>query len=278
MTARRQTLAEALNFLITNRLPRRLATRLVGQVSKVEAWPIAPLALLAWKTFCDVDLSDAAERHFRSLHHGFTRALRPGARLFDDDHGTICSPCDAILGAHGPIEGGRILQVKAMPYALSELAGAEVAARMEGGCFATLRLTAGMYHRFHAPADLTIEAVEHIPGDCWNVNPPALKRVAGLYCRNERATIVTRLTDGSPLVLVPVAAILVAGIRLHALGLLRGGGCFAPLDVTVRKGHELGWFEHGSTIVLLAPTGYVFPPVIAEGDRLRAGEPLLRRA
>ncbi|MEO6093928.1 MAG: archaetidylserine decarboxylase [Novosphingobium sp.] len=278
MTARRRTLPQALNFLVTNRLPRRLATRVIGRISKVEAWPVAPLALLAWKSFCDVDLSDAAEPRFRSLHQGFTRALRPGARSFDSDPGVLCSPCDAILGAHGVIVSGRMLQVKGMPYTLGELAGEEIASRMEGGFFATLRLTAGMYHRFHAPADLTIEAVTHIPGDCWNVNPPALARVAALYCRNERATISARLADGSPLLLVPVAAVLVAGIRLHALGLLRGGASFATLALTVRKGDELGWFEHGSTIVLLAPPGYGKVSGTAEDDPIRAGQPLLHRA
>ena len=45
----------------------------------------------------------------------------------------------------------------------------------------TLRLTAGMYHRFHAPADGTVEHVTYISGDTWNVNPIALKRVERLF-------------------------------------------------------------------------------------------------
>ena len=44
--------------------------------------------------------------------------------------------------------------------------------RSSGGWYVTLRLTAGMYHRFHAPHDLTAERLRYISGDTWNVNPP----------------------------------------------------------------------------------------------------------
>jgi phosphatidylserine decarboxylase len=40
----------------------------------------------------------------------------------------------------------------------------------------------------------------------------------------------------------------------------------------------MGWFEHGSTIIVLAPRGFSLCEGIGEGARVRAGEPLLRRA
>ncbi|HTI31513.1 MAG TPA: archaetidylserine decarboxylase [Sphingomonas sp.] len=277
MTAPRQSLGEALNFIVTNRLPRRLATRIVGRVSKSHAWPVAPVALALWKAFCDVDLRDAERTDFASLHDGFTRALRPGARPFDPDPAVLCAPCDAIVGAYGLIEGDELLQVKGMPYSLTELAGADAVAAMQGGSYVTMRLTAGMYHRFHAPADLTVERVEHRPGDRWNVNPPALARVSSLYCRNERAIISTRLADGRLLVMIPVAAILVAGIVLHPFGLVRGGIMRTGLTNHTKRGAEMGWFEHGSTIVMLAPSGFDLAAGVATGETIRAGRPLLRR-
>jgi phosphatidylserine decarboxylase len=36
----------------------------------------------------------------------------------------------------------------------------------------------------------------------------------------------------------------------------------------------MGWFEHGSTIVMLAPPGFTLADGIETGRRLRAGEPL----
>ena len=89
------------------------------------------------------------------------------------------------------------------------------------GQYATLRLTPSMYHRFHAPYDCIVDKVTYISGDTWNVNPIALNRVAKLFCKNERAVICTMLRPfGITVTLVPVAAILVASIRLHFLDVL----------------------------------------------------------
>ncbi len=137
-----------------------------------------------------------------------------------------------------------------------------------------------MYHRFHAPCDGRIEQVNFISGDTWNVNPIALKRIEKLFCKNERAVIRTRLPTGEALTLVPVAAILVASIRLHFLDLLLNadtpGPAVFPCDVSVRKGEELGWFEHGSTIIVLAPDHFEFCDNVLESARISVGQRLMR--
>ena len=43
------------------------------------------------------------------------------------------------------------------------------------------------------------------------------------------------------------------------------------------KGEELGWFEHGSTIIMLAPGDFEFCDNVEESARVRAGEVLMRR-
>jgi phosphatidylserine decarboxylase len=136
-----------------------------------------------------------------------------------------------------------------------------------------------MYHRFHAPQDLTVQRVTHIQGDTWNVNPIALKRVERLFCRNERAVIETKLdASGLPLTLVPVGAILVASIRLHFLNLLLHHDYQGPQTIECQahltKGQEMGWFEHGSTIIVLAPPGLKLHASIRTGHQIKAGEPL----
>ncbi|AYO83160.1 archaetidylserine decarboxylase [Methylobacterium brachiatum] len=272
---------EDLNFLLTNRLPRRLATRFMGWFSRIEQPLVRDVSIATWRLFCDVDLSDAAETRFSSLHAAFVRALRPGARPIARDPTILVSPSDAILGAHGRIEAGRLLQIKGLSYSLADLLGgdADLARAHEGGAYATLRLTAGMYHRFHAPHDLRVESVRHIWGDTWNVNPIALKRVESLFCRNERAVLRLRIA-GHAVTLVPVAAILVAGLRLgflpEGVALRRTNGRPLPCTARLEKGAEMGWFEHGSTIVVLAPPGFTLMPDLQEGTRLRMGEPLMR--
>ncbi len=148
-----------------------------------------------------------------------------------------------------------------------------LAAKYEGGQFVTLRITPTMYHRFHAPHDLDVEHVTYISGDTWNVYPIALKNVERLFCRNERAILRCRLTAFRhvPFLLVPVAAILVASIRLHCadvlLHLKYAGPNQIPCDARYAKGQEMGWFQHGSTIIALVPKGMSLCEDVREGQR-----------
>ncbi len=273
---------EDLNFLLTNRIPRRLATRFIGWFSKIEQPLVRDLSIGLWRLFSDLDLSEAKKSHFKSMHDCFIRELRDGARPIDRDPAVLVSPCDAIVGACGPIRGTQVLQVKGFPYELRELLGGpELDEVYRDGQYVTLRLTSGMYHRFHAPHDCRVDEVTYISGDAWNVNPIALKRVEKLFCKNERALIRTRLAaTGHTLTLVPVAAILVASIRLHVLDVVlslkhRGPNVIA-CNATLQKGEELGWFEHGSTIIVFAPAGFTLSPGIEEGATIRMGQPLMR--
>jgi phosphatidylserine decarboxylase len=278
----RLLLQEDLNFLLTNRVPRIALTRLMGWFSKLRHPLLARASIAVWRLFTDLDLSDAKQQRFASLHDCFTRELKPGARVVDARPEVLASPCDAIVGAGGAVGEGTLLQAKGMPYRIEDLFGnREAAVPYLGGQYLTLRLTSSMYHRFHAPDDATVEHVTYISGDTWNVNPVALARVQRLFCRNERAAIRLRLADGTPLALVPVAAILVASIRLHALDVrlhLRWRGPNEmPCQVRVKRGEELGWFEHGSTIIVFVPPGFVPAEGIVAGQRIRMGQALLRR-
>jgi phosphatidylserine decarboxylase len=258
-------------------------TRFIGWFSKIEQPLIRDLSIACWRMFSDLDLSEAKKTSFKSLHDCFTRELRPGLRPADPDPAIVASPSDAIVGAHGAIADTELFQIKGAPYSLLDLLGdpALVEAHRNGR-FITLRLTSSMYHRFHAPYDCRIERITFIHGDTWNVNPIALKRVERLFCKNERAVIQTHLSSGEALTLVPVAAILVASIRLHCLDRMLNAQTTGPTefrcDVSVRKGDELGWFEHGSTIIVLAPDHFEFCDDIVDGARIRAGQPLMRKS
>jgi phosphatidylserine decarboxylase len=276
------TQQEDLNFLLTNRVPRAALTRFMGWFSKIENPLIRDLSIACWRLFSDLDLTEARKTSFKSLHDCFTRELRPGLRPPDPDPRVVVSPCDAIIGAFGAIADTELFQIKGAPYSLLDLLGdPQLVDAHRNGRFVTLRLTSSMYHRFHALHDCHIEQVTFISGDTWNVNPIALKRIEKLFCKNERAVIRTRLETGEALTLVPVAAILVASIRLHFLDVLlnaqtKGPAAF-PCDVSVRKGDELGWFEHGSTIIVLAPDHFEFCENVVQSERICAGQPLMRK-
>lgn len=274
---------EDLNFLLTNRIPRATLTRFMGWFGKIEQPLIRDLSIACWRLFSDLDLSEARKSSFKSLHDCFTRELLPGSRPPDPDPAIVVSPCDAIVGSFGKVADTELFQIKGAPYSLLDLLGdpALVEAHRNGR-FITLRLTSSMYHRFHAPHDGRIDRVTFIHGDVWNVNPIALKRVERLFCKNERAVLQTRLITGETLTLVPVAAILVAGIRLHfidvTLNARTKGTAVFHCDSSVKKGEELGWFEHGSTIIMLVSDEFEFCDNVVESSRLKVGQPLMRRA
>jgi phosphatidylserine decarboxylase len=277
---------EDLNFLLTNRLPRRWLTQFMGWFSKIEQPLVRDASIGIWKFFSDLDLSEARKSRFTSMHDCFTRELKDGMRPVDTNPQVLSSPVDAIVGAHGPIRASQLFQAKGFGYRLDELVGEEEdLSHWSEGFFVTLRLTSSMYHRFHAPYDCTVDRVRYFSGDTWNVNPIALKRVEKLFCKNERSFIGARLhaqgsMDGQRIALVPVAAILVASIRLHFLDVLfhlkYAGAKTIACNAGLSKGQEMGWFQHGSTVIVLAPPGFDLCEGLTQGARIRMGQALLR--
>lgn len=274
-------LQEDLNFLLTNRIPRIFVTRAMGRLSRIRHRTWTRCCLYLWRAFTDLDLSEAAPSHYESIHDCFTRALKPGARPIDPSPSIMVSPCDAIVGACGRVDQSTVYQAKGFPYSIEDLFGnANDAAPYTHGTYVTLRLTSSMYHRFHAPEAGVIQRVNYISGDTWNVNPIALKRVERLFCRNERAVVHMSVNEKHPIAMVAVAAVMVASIQLHFvpvhLHLRYKGPNLIPCAVAVSRGQELGWFEHGSTIVVFAPGSFKLAPGIETGATIRMGRPLFQ--
>src|SRR5262245_45924464 len=208
---------EDINFLLTNRIPRRQLTRVMGWFSTIENPVVRDLSIAVWRRFAgELRLHEAKKQTFSSLHDCFIRELKPGARPIDSTPNVIVSPCDGIVGACGRIQRTTLIQAKGLDYTLEDLlVDPALVDRHRNGSYVTLRLTSSMYHRFHAPDDGEVNEVIHIPGDVWNVNPIALKRVARLFCQNERAVVSMALRNSNESVtLVAVGAILVASIHL----------------------------------------------------------------
>jgi phosphatidylserine decarboxylase len=275
---------EELNFLLTNRLPRRWLTQFMGWFSKIEQPLVRDASIAVWRFFSGLDLGEAKKTRFASLHDCFIRELKDGVRPVDGDPAVLASPCDGIIGAHGPIAGTQVFQAKGFPYTLEDLLGEDAYGNAwRDGYFVTLRLTSSMYHRFHAPLDGVVEQVTYFSGDTWNVNPVALRRIEKLFCKNERAFIRMRISggpcSGQRIALVPVAAILVASIRLHFLDVLLHLKYAGPrrivCDAAFAKGQEMGWFQHGSTIIVLAPKGFTLCSGLDDGTIMRMGAALM---
>ena len=279
------TKTEQLNFLLTNRIPRRWLTLFMGWFSQIESPLLAKVSIAVWQLFAeDLRLQDAKKQSFNSLGECFTRELKDGLRPVDMAADIVTSPCDAIVGACGRVEGSKVFQAKGFPYELSELIpDVRIAHKYRNGIFVTLRLKSSMYHRFHAPVACAVKQVNYISGDTWNVNPIALKRVEKLFCKNERAVIELQIDNqhkpNSSITLVPVAAILVASMKFNflrqTLNLRYRGANVIPCDARFNKGDEMGYFQHGSTIIVFATQDYQLCPGIEQGSPIKMGEALL---
>ena len=278
MTLRSQILRlfeqEDLNFLLTNRIPRRLATQFMGWFSKIEQPLVRDLSIGLWRFFSDLDLSEAKKtqlsQHARLLHPGAQGRCAP-----DRSAGPKFSSARAMPSSAHPARSPAptSFRSRASPTRWRTCCcDRELVDAHRDGRYVTLRLTSSMYHRFHAPHDCRVEQVTYISGDTWNVNPIALRRVEKLFCKNERAMLRTTLTATAarPSPWSPVAAILVASIRLNfldgPLGLRHRGPDVLPCDAAFGKGQEMGWFEHGSTIIVFAPDDFSLCENVREGD------------
>ncbi|MFV1984935.1 MAG: archaetidylserine decarboxylase, partial [Thiohalomonadales bacterium] len=274
------TQTEQINFLLTNRIPRRYATLFMGWFSRIEIPLVRDISIFLWKLFADeLNLDEAKKSRFKSMHDCFIRELKEESRPIEKDPEIIISPCDAIVGSHGKINGIELIQAKGFPYTLSELLpDKKLVERYRNGFYITLRLQSTMYHRFHAPCKCRISEINYISGDTWNVNPIALKRIERLYCKNERAVVDLELNkSGAFLTLVPVAAILVASIQLNfldqVLDLNYKGPNRISCDAEFIKGQEMGYFQHGSTIIVFASQDFEIASSITQGEKIQMGQP-----
>jgi len=119
------------------------------------------------------------------------------------------------------------------------------------------------YHRFHSPASWTVTKRRHIPGKMFSVAPKVVTKIPGLFHTNERAAFLGRWEHGF-FAMVAVGATNVGSIKVHfdedfTTNTSSKNVSEKTYDVPIKfeKGDEFGYFNFGSTIVLIyeAPIG-----------------------
>jgi phosphatidylserine decarboxylase len=226
----------------------------------------------------------APAESYTSLNRLFTRALK-AERSIDPDPRAVIAPCDALITDLGRITGGEAYQIKGMAYDTAALLGeyhAAEAKRLEGGDYANFYLSPRDYHRYHAPMDLEVESVTHIPGRLYPVNMPLLKNKLNLFIENERVILQTTDRQGRCHFLVLVGALNVGKMvvtfeeRIHtntAPGPARHYRYETPIPL--KRGELFGWFEMGSTIVMLSEAGALKYEIEA-GSKVRFAQTIAR--
>ena len=265
-------------------VPKHLLTRLTWRIARIRNVRVKDFLITQFAKAFDVDLDEVrleVPGGFATFNEFFVRELKDGARRIDDDAEAIVSPVDGTISAAGAIRADRIFQAKGMDYTLGDLLATDLAEAEHyiGGRFATIYLAPHDYHRVHAPLNAELVAARYVPGDLFSVNEATVSRLDGLFRRNERLVMHFR-TDRGPAVLIFVGAFNVGSISTPWTGEVRPRktGVVDALDLgahptRVGKGDLLGWFNMGSTVILLLPGGACeWDDDLEPGETVRMGQ------
>ncbi|MBX7099971.1 MAG: archaetidylserine decarboxylase [Myxococcaceae bacterium] len=262
-------------------LPKSALSSAVGQATRLPVPPAvhhAAIRLFAQRFRVNLDEAEGRIEDYPTFGQFFTRRLKPGLRPIDPAPEALVSPVDGAVSEAGEITQGRCLQAKGITFPVDKLLGDPKAAqRFDGGLFATIYLSPRDYHRIHAPVAGKITGYTYLPGALWPVNPASVRNTDALFAINERL-VVWLDTSFGPMAVVAVGATCVGRIHLsfdavvtHAQTPARSRTYDTP--IAVEKGGELGMFEMGSTVILLAPPGKVrWEPGLTPSATLRLGQ------
>ncbi|HLT89749.1 MAG TPA: archaetidylserine decarboxylase [Woeseiaceae bacterium] len=276
-------------FLLFQRLlPQHLSTALFRRLAHVRIVPVKNALIRAFVRAFDVELEDvdrAVPDGFEHFNAFFTRELAPGARPVDPSATAVVSPCDGTTSAAGRAERGRLLQAKGSYYGLDDLLATDLdeAAAFENGEFATFYLAPYDYHRVHSPLAAELVSASYVPGALYSVNDRTVRLLPRLFVRNERLVLRFRTATG-PMIVVLVGALNVGSITTPWTGTVRprARGVVERLPIdgappAVAKGELIGWFNMGSTVIVLLPPGTCeWRDDLVPGKRVRMGEAIGR--
>ncbi|MDH3748681.1 MAG: archaetidylserine decarboxylase, partial [Gammaproteobacteria bacterium] len=191
------------------------------------------------------------------------------------------SPVDGIISVASQLESQSMLQAKGIEYSLDELFAIDLdrTQAYTAGTFATIYLAPYNYHRVHMPVHGELVAAHYVPGDLFSVNDSTVAHVPGLFRRNERLNLHFETAHGSA-ALIFVGALNVGSITTPWTGEIRPrkSGSVEPQDLGhasrhLKKGDLLGWFNMGSTVILLMPSGVAsWVEDLLPGKSVRMGE------
>jgi phosphatidylserine decarboxylase len=265
-------------------LPKHLLTALIWRIARIRHVATKDFLITRFIRLFDVDIDDVkleVPRGFSNFNDFFVRELVNDARPIDASTDSIVSPVDGTVSVADKIQKDSIIQAKGLDYSLDDLLATDLeeATAYVNGMFATLYLAPYNYHRIHAPLDGRLVAARYVPGDLFSVNEATASSVRGLFRRNERL-IMHFDTERGPAAVIFVGALNVGSISTPWSGEIRprNSGVVDQLNISnhptiVKKGDLLGWFNMGSTVILLLPAETCeWDDDMSTGTSVRVGE------
>lgn len=265
-------------------LPKFWLTAIVYRIARIQHVGFKDFLITRFVRLFKVDTDDIKldlPQGFASFNDFFIRELKDGARPIAAGAQSIISPVDGTVSQAGRLRDSALLQAKGIEYSLDELFASNIddARRYANGHFATIYLAPYNYHRVHAPWDGELLSASYVPGDLFSVNTATATHIAGLFRRNERLILNFETTVG-PASLIFVGALNVGSISTPWSGELRprhSGGidsvALGDDSISIKKGDLLGWFNMGSTVILVMPSECAdWNNSLSPGATVRMGE------
>ncbi|XP_056408867.1 phosphatidylserine decarboxylase proenzyme, mitochondrial-like [Hyla sarda] len=291
---------------VYTRAPTRLLSRLWGLLNEVSLphWLRRPLlSMYVWAFSVNMQEAEVEDlNRYKNLGELFRRPLKATARTISPQY--LVSPCDGRVLHCGRTRGSQIEQVKGLSYSLENFLGTQdwresgysdlkfvkqLGVRPSNRLYHhVVYLAPGDYHRFHSPADWSIQHRRHFPGSLLSVSPHVARWVPELFCQNERVVLSGQWQFGF-FSLTAVGATNVGSIRIYGDSNLRTNhSChkkgkhhdcsyteqYGPTGLALAKGDPLGEFNFGSTIVLVFEGPRDFKFHTKGGERIFMGEAL----
>ncbi|ABI82435.1 phosphatidylserine decarboxylase [Francisella tularensis] len=245
-----------LQYLLPHTLTSRLVSKLADSENKIIKNHLIKLAI---KKF-NINLVEAKETDiskYKSFNDFFIRELKDDLRPISNDKNVISSPADGVLSQFGTITDNSLIQAKGKLFSLESLIASSSTTSFTK--FATIYLSPKDYHRVHMPIDGKLTKMVYIPGKLFSVNKITTSKVDNLFAKNERLICYFDTIIGE-IAVIFVGALLVAGIETVWHGKIAPNYYkdiqtwdynSAKFNIKFNKGDILGWFNFGSTVIIL---------------------------
>ena len=268
-------------------LPHHAISWIMFVGARIRWKPVKNLIIRIYTDLNPVKMHEAIEEDmfaYESLNAFFTRALKAECRPFDKDEGNWLCPVDGSVSQAQAIKDGRVFQAKGHDYSLLELVGGdkELADTFKNGQFATLYLSPRDYHRIHMPATGLLKHMQYIPGRLFSVAAFTVNHIPRLFARNERCVCYFE-TEQGPMAMILVGAINVSAIETVWHGLITSQAKkikrfnYHDKEITLERGEEMGRFNLGSTVIVLATDKMIIDEKMIAGTEIKLGQCLAKQ-
>jgi phosphatidylserine decarboxylase len=263
-------------------LPKKALTALAGGMAKIETPWIKNYLIQSFIQKYQVNMQEALiedPKQYRHFNDFFIRHLKPALRPISS--ADLISPVDGTISAIGEVQAGTLLQAKGRYYTVQALLAQDpVYQQFAQGRFVTLYLAPKDYHRVHMPLQAQLQQSIYVPGQLFSVQPSSTQVIHQLFARNQRLIVLFETSIGL-MAMILVGATIVGNIGTSWQGalpktssILRSDHTKQPLSLS--KGSEMGYFQLGSTVILLFAKGDALQwrSDLKIHSRLRLGEAL----